>query len=175
MNNSKEKLTFRTRGVLTCTGLWLCVTHLLKISDVNNLSGQNMYHQLIGRKSKELLTHIKNGVLVTSRWLSFNGCARRIQIGHPFFGQSDILERKNTLLIIWYITCLKQGDNSRSNRRLLAILFCRFVGEPWCSFSPALFPTWMVGQMRTDGRGLQLHFPTFKRLDNLELMRNSLN
>ena len=25
------------------------------------------------------------------------------------------------------------------------------------------------------GRGLQLHLPTFKRLDNLELMRNSLN
>ena len=28
----------------------------IKISDVNNLSGQNMYHQLTGRKSKEQLT-----------------------------------------------------------------------------------------------------------------------
>ena len=129
-----------------------------------------MYHQLIGRKSKELLTHIKNGVLVTSRWLSFNGCARRIQIGHPFFGQSDILERKNTLLIIWYITCLKQGDNSRSNRRLLAILFCRFVGEPWCSFSLDLFPTWMVGQTQTpNSSSLRTRF----RLDWKGLVKSS--
>ena len=50
---------------------------------------------------------------------------------------------------MWYNNCLNQGDNSRSNRRLLSILFCHFVGEPWCSFSLALFPTWMVGQTQT--------------------------
>ena len=63
------------------------------------------------------------------------------------------------LLIIWYNTCLSQGDNSRSNRKLLAILFCGFVGEPWCSFSLAPFPTWIVGQTQTpNSSSLRAHF-----------------
>ena len=74
------------------------------------------------------------------------------------------------LLIIWYNTCLSQGDNSRSNRKLLAILFCRFVGEPWCSFSVALFPTWMVGQTQTpNSSSLRSRF----RLDWKGLVKSS--